>query len=122
MVETQNQKIEELLDKIKTLGNRAKEVRSSFGQPVQDRLLDRLNKLSSRLPQHNGGSNPQQQLQTPQVPKLVCPKCGQSFVEDISFCSGCGFDFSAEKRRQLKEGFEREKLERNSRMGVIAGG
>jgi len=117
--ETQNQKVDELLQKLKSLGERAKEARSSFGQPLADRLLDRLNKVTNRLPSGNGDSRSQQQPQS--EVRRTCPKCGRSFNEDVNFCN-CGFDFSAEARRQLKESFEREKLERNSRLGVITGG
>lgn len=121
MAESQNQKIDELLLKVKALGQRVKSTRDSFGQPVADRLLDRLNKLSSRLPQGDGESHNQQPQQPPQPEeaKISCPKCGVQAVQGVHFCSSCSFDFEAEKRRQQREQFEREKCERASRVGVV---
>jgi hypothetical protein len=109
-----HEKIDELLGKIKTLGNRAKAVRTSFGQPLADRVGTRLDKLLTRLPQHDGGdSNPR-----PQAPLKVCPRCGRPFFENVDFCN-CGFSFGEEKRRQEREQIEGERVERNGRMGVI---
>ena len=111
-----NEKIDELITKLKALGQKVKNSRDDFGQPLADRVGTRLDRLLTRLPQHNGDSKPQQ---PPQEPTLVCPKCGVLALQGAHFCSSCGFDFSAEARRQLKEGFEREKLERGARVGVV---
>lgn len=117
--ESQNQKFDELLQKLRSLGEKAKTTRTRLGTPLVDRVFDRVDKLSSRVAQHDGDSNPRQQPQQPQELTLVCPKCGVLAVQGAHFCSACGFDFSAEARRQLKEGFEREKLERSARTGII---
>jgi hypothetical protein len=118
MSSSDKEKIDELLLKLKTLGDRAKTTRAQFGSPLVDRLFDRVDKLSSRLPQGNGDSRSQQQ--PPQQPPLkVCPKCGKTYFEDVSFCT-CGFSFEGEKRRQERAEEERERLERASKMGVIS--
>jgi ribosomal protein L37E len=118
MGESQNQKFDELIAKLKAFGQKVKSTRDGFGQPLADRVGTRLDRL---LTQHNGDSNPRQPQQ-PQEPKVVCPKCGHSFSEDIAFCSTCGFSFQEQKREQAKAVFEREQNERNSRIGVITGG
>jgi hypothetical protein len=115
MGENQNQKVDELLQKLKSLGDRAKSTRSQLGSPLVDRLFDRVDKLSSRLPQ-NGDSRPQQ---PPQEPTLACPKCGVLALSGSHFCSKCGFDFEEEQRQQAKAAFEREKIERAGRVGVL---
>jgi ribosomal protein L37E len=117
MSSSDKQKIDELLIKLRSLGDRAKTTRAQFGAPVLDRVLERVGRISQKLPQHDGGSNPQQPPQPQEV--KTCPKCGLQAVQGSHFCSDCGFDFSAEARRQLKESFEREKLERSSRVGII---
>jgi len=114
----ESQKVDELLQKLKSLGDRAKSTRSQLGSPLVDRVLERVGRISEKLPQHNGDSNPRQPQQ-PQEPKVVCPKCGHSFSEDIAFCSTCGFSFQEQKREQAKAVFEREKIERGSRVGVV---
>jgi ribosomal protein L37E len=113
MTANQNQKLDELVQKLKDLGQRLKSTREGFGSPLTDRIFERVNRISAKLPSGNGNSHPQQPPQ-PQEPKVVCPRCGKTFLEEIAFCSGCGFDFSAEARRQLKEGFER-----GARVGVV---
>jgi ribosomal protein L37E len=113
----ESQKFDELIAKLKAFGEKLKSARDGFGSPVTDRVATRLDKLLTRLPQHDGGSNPQQPPQPQEV--KTCPKCGLQAVQGSHFCSDCGFDFSAEARRQLKESFEREKLERGSRVGII---
>jgi len=115
---SENEKIDELLTKIKSLSDRAKSTRAQFGSPLVDRLFDRVDKLSSRLPQGNGTHS--QQLPQPQEAKISCPKCGVQAVQGAHFCSGCGFDFQAEQRRQQREDDERQKLERFSKMGVTS--
>lgn len=116
MTESQNQKIDELLSKVKTLGSRVKEVRSSFGEPIMDRILSRANKNLARFGDGNGVQT--QPPPQPQEPKLVCPKCGKIFLEDVPFCSGCAFPFLEEKHRRQREDDERQRLERFSKMGV----
>jgi len=115
MAENQNQKLDELIAKLKAFGQKVKSTRDGFGQPLADRVGTRLDRL---LTQHNGDSNPRQAQQPPQE-TLVCPKCGVLALQGSHFCSSCGFDFEAEQRRQVKEGFEREKLERAARVGVL---
>jgi ribosomal protein L37E len=120
MSSVDKEKIDELLGKIKTLGNRAKEARSSFGSPLVDRALERLTKISAKLPSNGDSrlqSRPQQPSQ-PEEPRISCPKCGKTFFEDPSFCSGCGFPFLEERRRRQREDDERERLQRFSKMGV----
>lgn len=118
MAENQ-EKLDELLAKIKSLSGKVKTTRAQFGSPLVDRVLERVGRISEKLPQHDGGSNPRQQPQQPQESALVCPKCGVLALQGSHFCSSCGFDFEAEQRRQVKEGFEREKLERAARVGVL---
>lgn len=115
MAENQ-QKINELITKLKALGQKVKSTRDDFGSPLIDRVLQRVGKISQNLP-GNGENRPQQPPQ-PQEPKVVCPRCGKTFLEDAPFCSGCGFDFQAEQRRQQREQFDREKLERGSKFGI----
>jgi ribosomal protein L37E len=120
----QTEKMDELFGKLKALGEKAKQARSSLGSPIADRLLDRITKISNHLPPGNNG-HANQQSQQPQQPEpamLSCPKCGTHALQGSNFCASCGFDFQEEARRQLREGFEREKLERSGRMGVISGG
>lgn len=119
MSSVDKEKIDQLLSKVKGLGQRLRSTRDSLGQPVTDILLDRLTKLSSRLPS-NGDFRRAQQPQPPEIPRRTCPKCGQSFADDIAFCSGCGFSFGEEKRRQQYEQDERQRLERNARASVIS--
>ena len=115
------EKIDELLLKLRSLGDRAKSTRAQFGSPLVDRALERLNRISAKLPSGNGHAvNQQPQQQPQQEPKVVCPRCGKTALEDIAFCSGCGFSFQQERRRQQREEIEKEKLERASRMGVIS--
>lgn len=115
MSSNQNEKVDEFLAKIKSLGDRTKSMRAQLGAPVLDRIVERLGRISQKLPQ-NGDSNPQRQAQTP---LKVCPKCGRPFLEDVKYCN-CGFSFQEEKRQQQREEFEQEKIERTGRLGVIA--
>jgi len=122
MAENQSEKMDELFNKLRGLADRAKSTRAQLGAPLVDRALERLTKISAKLPNDGHAQQSQQQPQQPQESTLVCPKCGVLALQGSHFCSSCGFDFSAEARQQLKESFEREKLERNSRIGVITGG
>jgi hypothetical protein len=118
---TENQeKFDELLTKLRTLGSRAKGIRAQVSEPVLDRILARANKNLARFGDGNGVQRPQpQQAQQPQEPTLVCPKCGVLALPGSHFCSSCGFDFEEEQRQQAKAVFEREKIERGSRVGVV---
>ena len=112
-----HEKIEELLSKVKSLGQRVRSTRDSLGEPVLSRVFDRLNKLSNRLPVGNGDrSQPPVQAQEPRV---VCPRCGKIYLETFAFCSGCGFSFQEVQRKQAREQLERENLERTSGIGVV---
>jgi ribosomal protein L37E len=118
-MENQNQeKLDELIAKLKAFGQKVKSTRDGFGSPVTDRVATRLDKLLTRLPQHDGGSNPRQPQQ-PQESTLVCPRCGVLAPPASHFCSRCGFDFEEEQRQQAKAAFEREKIERAGRVGVL---
>jgi len=120
-MESQNQKVDEFMQKLKSLGDRAKQARSSLGSPIVDRLLDRVSKVSNRLPPD--GHAPQEAQREPQQEaKISCPKCGVQAAQGSNFCVSCGFDFQEAARQRAREGFEREKLERSGRMGVISGG
>jgi ribosomal protein L37E len=123
MGESQNQKVDELLQKLKSLGARAKEARSSLGSPIADRLLDRLGKVSNRLPPGNNGHDPQQAQQAQQQPQeatISCPKCGTHALQGSHYCSACAFDYSEESQKQLRQKIEREALERSAKMGVAS--
>jgi len=116
MSSVDKEKIDELLGKLRGLADRAKSTRTQLGSPLVDRALERLNRISAKLPSGNGDSRPQ----PPEIPRRTCPKCGQSFAEDIAFCSSCGFDFKAEQRRQQRAEEETRRLERGSRTSVIS--
>ena len=113
----ESQKVDELLQKLKSLGDRAKSTRSQLGSPLVDRLFDRVDKLSSRLPQ-NGDSRSQQQPPQAEV-RRTCPKCGRSFSEDVAFCN-CGYSFRAQEIEERHQREDRERLERNSRASIIS--
>jgi len=119
MSSVDKEKIDELFLKLRSLGDRAKSTRAQLGSPLVDRIFERVNRISAKLPVGNGDSRSQQPVQA-QEPRVVCPRCGKTFLEDIAFCSGCGFSFQEERRKQQREEIEREKLERASRMGVIS--
>lgn len=119
MGESQNQKVDELLQKLKSLGERAKEARSSFGQPLVDRVLERVNKISAKLP-NNGHAQQSQQAQLQELKN--CPKCFKQLGQDVRFCEKCGFDFQGLEREEARKLENRLELERTSRMGVITGG
>jgi hypothetical protein len=114
VAESQNQKIDELVGKVKALGQRVKSTRDGFGSPLVDRALERLNRISAKLP--NNGHAVNQQPQQPEA-RRTCPKCGRSFNEDVDFCN-CGLSFREEKQKQMRREIERETLERSARMGV----
>jgi hypothetical protein len=117
MSSVDKEKIDELLGKLRGLADRAKSTRTRLGTPLVDRVFDRVDKLSSRLPQGDGDSHNQQSQ--PQTPLKVCPKCGHSFSEDVDFCN-CGFSFREERRRQERAEEETRRLERNARASVIS--
>lgn len=116
MSTNQNEKVDELITKLKSLGQRVKSSRDEIGTPLGDRLGTRLTKLLSRFPAGNGTSAVNQQ---PQEAKLVCPRCGLETVKGAHFCSGCGFDFEGEERRRQREEFEQAKIVRNGQMGIV---
>jgi len=123
MGEQQNAKMDELFGKLKALGEKAKQARASFGQPLADRLLERVTKISAKLPPGNNGHAPQEAQREPQQEaKISCPKCGTHTVQGSNFCVSCGFDYSEESRKQMRQQIERESLERSAKMGVISGG
>jgi len=115
MAENQ-EKIDELVTKLKALGQRVKSTRDGFGNPLVDRVFERLNRISAKLPNNGHAAS---QLPQPEEAKISCPKCGVQAVQGVHFCSSCSFDFEAEQRRQQREQFEREKCERASRVGVV---
>ena len=117
MSSSDKEKVDQLFAKLKSLGDRAKSTRAQFGSPLVDRVLERVGRISQKLPQHNGNSQPQQPQQEPKV-VCVCPQCGKAFLEDIAFCSGCGFSFQEQRRKQQHEELEREKLVRTSTMSI----
>ena len=119
MSSSDREKIDELITKVRGLGEKVNSTRAELGSPLIDRIFERVSRISAKLPAGNGNSHPQQQLPQPQEAKISCPKCGVQALQGSHFCSSCSFDFSAEARRQLKEGFEREKLERSARTGII---
>lgn len=102
------------------LGDRAKSTRAQFGSPLVDRALERLNRISAKLPSGNGHANQQPEQQPQTTPLKVCPKCGRSFFEDISFCSGCAFSFRAQESNERRRREEEERVERNGRIGVVS--
>lgn len=113
----QNEKMDELFLKLKSLGERAKQARASLGSPLVDRVFERVNRISAKLP--NDG-HAQQSQQPAQEVKISCPKCGLAAAQETHFCSSCGFNFQEERRRRQREEVERETLERNSKMGVVS--
>jgi len=113
-----HEKIDELLLKLRSLGDRAKSTRAQLGSPLVDRVLERVNRISAKLPVGNGDSRSQQPVQA-QEPRVVCPRCGKTYLETIAFCSGCGFSFEEARRKQEREQIEGEKIERTGRMGII---
>ena len=117
----QTEKMDQLFGKLKALGERAKQARSSFGSPIADRLLDRVTKISAKLPPNNGHAQTQTQTQQ-QEATISCPKCFKQLAQGVRFCENCGFDFQEESRKQMRALVERENLERAGKMGVISGG
>jgi len=119
----QTEKMDQLFSKLKALGEKAKQARSSLGSPIADRLLDRLGKVSNRLPPGNNGNGQQAQAQQqPQEATISCPKCGTHALQSSNFCASCGFDFKAEAHRQMRHQIEHESLERSAKMSAISGG
>ncbi len=118
MSSTDKEKIDELLLKLRSLGDRAKSTRAQFGAPLLDRVLERVGRISEKLPQHNGDSKPRQP--EPEEAKISCPKCGVQAVQGANFCNACGLSFQEERRRQQREEIEREKCERTSRIGITS--
>jgi len=119
MAENQSEKMDELFNKLRGLADRAKSTRAQLGAPLVDRALERLTKISAKLPNNGHAQQSQQQPQQPQESTLVCPKCGVLALQGSHFCSRCGFDFEEEQRQQAKAAFEREKIERAGRVGVL---
>jgi len=114
MSSNQNEKVDELFLKLRSLGDKLKSARAQLGEPLLDRIVSRASKNLARF-----GDGKGVQPQQPQEPKVVCPRCGKTYLETIAFCSGCGFSFGEERRRQEREQIEGERVERNGRMGVI---
>jgi len=116
MGESQNQKFDELIAKLKAFGQKVKSTRDGFGQPLADRVGTRLDRL---LTQHNGDSNPRQPQQPQLEVRRTCPKCGRSFNELVDFCN-CGYSFRAQEIEERHQREDRERLERNSRASIIS--
>jgi len=117
---TENQeKLDELLTKIKSLSGKVKTTRAQFGNPLVDRVLERVGRISQKLPAGNGHAVNQQ----PQQPQsmIACPKCNQ--VQNspaLNYCQSCGHDFRAEERQAKRREEEVERLERSARLGVVS--
>lgn len=120
MSSADKEKIDELITKVRGLGEKVKSTRAELGSPLIDRIFERVNRISAKLPAGNGHAVNQQQPPQPQEPKVVCPRCGRTFLEDIAFCSGCGFSFQEQRRKQQRAELEKEKCERDARMGVVS--
>jgi len=118
MSSVDKEKIDELFLKLRSLGDRAKSTRAQLGSPLVDRIFERVNRISAKLPVGNGDSRSQQPVQA-QEPRVVCPRCGKIYLETFAFCSGCGFSFQEVQRKQAREELERERLERTSGLGVV---
>jgi len=117
MAESQNQKLDELFLKLRSLGDKAKSARAQLGEPILDRLLSRASKSLTRFGDGNGVQR--QQPPQPQPPGRICPRCGVQAVQEARFCSSCAFDFQAQESSERRRREEEERLERFSKMGVI---
>lgn len=111
------EKLDELITKLKALGDRAKTTRAQFGSPIMDTILARANKNLARFGDGDGV-----QRQPPQQPQLEmrrsCPKCGLQTVQEAQFCSDCGFSYRAQEIEERHRREDRERLERNSRASI----